>query len=436
MTMLAVRVDVRCKLMSPRWLVFVLVCVLVLLRPSHSAQAQSTAGILAVAGRINSNPTVAASGQFEAVVWSAATTNAMDIYAAVSRDGGASFGAPVQVNAIPGEARVSGEEPPRVVLVPRAGSVPDVVVVWTAKNGAATRILSARSNDGGRTFSIAMPVPGSEGDGARGWQSLAVDSTGRVLVLWLDHRETVMMGARHTHDASAPAAKADPTERAGLSQLYFSSLDGTDAVTITRSVCYCCKTTLMTSGRNVYAVWRHVYPGSQRDIAFSMSRDRGKTFLAPVRVSDDHWQIDGCPDNGPSMAIDATQRVHVAWPTPADGKDMTSMALFYAVSRDGATFTPRVRVPTRGAASHAQLVMNRDGSSLLAWDEVVDGTRRLGMVRVVVNATGKTTFTALPAPDAGPGQWYPALASTGSGAVAVWVRQQEKGSVIGVARVR
>lgn len=172
-----------------------------------------------------------------------------------------------------------------------------------------------------RTFSIAKPVPGSEGEGARGWQSLAVDSTGRVVVLWLDHRETVTMGAMHKHDASAPAAKADPTERAGLSQLYFSSLDGTDAVAITRTVCYCCKTTVVTNGHNVYAVWRHVYPGSQRDIAFSMSRDRGKTFLAPVRISDDHWQIDRCPDNGPSMAIDATQRVHVAWPTPADGKE-------------------------------------------------------------------------------------------------------------------
>ena len=55
---------------------------------------------------------------FVAAVWSAASeTGATDIYAAVSRNGGVRFAAPVRVNAQSGEANITGEQPPRAVLV-------------------------------------------------------------------------------------------------------------------------------------------------------------------------------------------------------------------------------------------------------------------------------------------------------------------------------
>jgi len=398
---------------------------------------------LAVPGRSSANPTIAVSGSFVAVTWSAATTNAMDIFVATSRDGGRSFTAPVQVNAVAGDARVSGEEPPRVALVPRGKSEPEVVVVWTAKTGTNWRLIHARSLDGGKTFGASRAVPGSEADGSRGWQSVNVDATGRVNVLWLDHRELVAATPMHQYDTSkaaaavAPPVKADPTSRAALSQLYFASLDGTSAVSITHSVCYCCKTTLASSGNNVFAVWRHVYAGSFRDIAFSMSRDRGRTFSTPVRVSEDHWQLDGCPDNGPSIAIDATQRAHVVWPASQDGKDAASLAVFYATSRDGKAFTARTRIPTRGPASHPQIVIGRDGTPIVSWDEIIDGARRLGLARVRVDAAGMPTFTMITPPDAGVGQWYTSLAATDRGAMMTWVRQGDKGGgTIGVAHVQ
>ena len=33
------------------------------------------------------------------------------------------------------------------------------------------------------------------------------------------------------------------------------------------NVCFCCKTAIATAGEHVYAAWRHIYPGSLRDIA-------------------------------------------------------------------------------------------------------------------------------------------------------------------------
>jgi hypothetical protein len=409
------------------------------------AQTISTTGgvaVLSVDGRTNANPTVAVAGNVVAVAWSAATTSSMDIFAAVSTDGGTTFGAPVQVNSVVGEARVSGEEPPRIALVPRKGGTPEIVVVWTAKAGPNWKLLQARSTDGGRRFSPSSPVPGSVGDGTRGWQSIAVDARGRVSVLWLDHRGTVAADSAHKHAMamagpnSAPMPKADPTERAGLSELYFATLDGTEARALAKSVCYCCKTSLAVSGDNVYAVWRHVFSGGYRDMAFTISRDRGKTFAPLKRVNEDLWKFDGCPDNGPSIAIDPSQRAHVVWPTPADGKTMSDMALFYAVSRDGSTFGPRTRIPSKGPASHPQIVPGNDGSMVVAWDEIVDGARRLGMSRARVAPSGAVTFQAMLLPESTPGAWYPALAASPLGVVAVWVRPMGKSSTIGVATMR
>jgi len=425
-----------------------------LLLTSTTLSAQTAVSTLSVPDRTGANPTVAASGAFVAVAFSAATISSMDIFVATSTDGGATFGAPVQVNRVAGEARVSGEEPPRIALVPRRGATPEIVIVWTAKAGTTWKLLSARSLDGGRTYSASAPVPGSDSEGSRGWESVAVDATGRVSVLWLDHRDLIAADGAHQHSAASASGatpapmvmpKGDPTERAALSQLMFASLPAgagrATTLSVARSVCYCCKTALAVVGDAVYAAWRHVYPSGERDIAFTMSTNRGRTFATPLRVSDDHWKLDGCPDNGPAMAIDASRRAHVVWPTTAEGqnataKDAMALSIYYAVSRDGKSFTPRTRVPTRGPASHPQIVMLPNGASLVAWDEVIDGTRRVGLARATVNAAGAVSFTPVAAPDAGAGQWYPALAASSNGAVITWVRQLEKGSTVAVAVVR
>lgn len=403
---------------------------------AEAGEGQSPVTTLAVPGRTNANPTLAAHGTFVAVVWSGATVSSMDIFAAISRDGGRTFAAPVQVNTVSGQARVSGEEPPQVALVPARSGDPEIVVVWTSREGANWKLLQTRSTNGGKTFASATPVPGSEGSGTRGWQSVAVDARGRVAVLWLDHRGAVAADSQHAHATASGATppKADPTERAGLSELYFNTLDGTSASRLTPSVCYCCKTSMVTSGDNIYAVWRHVFPGGLRDIGYTMSRDRGKRFTPIARVHNDNWRFDGCPDNGPAIAVDAQRRVHVAWPTPADGKSIANMALYYAVARDGRSFGARTRVPSRGPASHPQMVVSNSGT-LIAWDEIVDGSRRLGFARARVEANGTVSFASVPAPDAGPGQWYPALATSADGSLAAWVRQQDRSSVIGVSRI-
>ncbi len=100
----------------------------------------------------DSTPWIAAAGSFVAVAWGASADGKADVFVAVSRDGGGTFGAPVRVNLVPGEGRLGGELPPRVADASGQGTaVPDVVVLWDAR-GTSTEIKTARSRDGGATF--------------------------------------------------------------------------------------------------------------------------------------------------------------------------------------------------------------------------------------------------------------------------------------------
>ncbi|MBC7562947.1 MAG: hypothetical protein H7305_08525 [Gemmatimonadaceae bacterium] len=109
-----------------------------------------TALALGIAGRENAAVRVAASGKFVVVVWGASSSGGTDVYSAVSRDAGRTFGSAVRVNDTPFNARVGGEQPPQVALVPRAGADPQVTVVWTAKRPDGGRLLTSRSIDGAR----------------------------------------------------------------------------------------------------------------------------------------------------------------------------------------------------------------------------------------------------------------------------------------------
>src|SRR5438045_3778955 len=91
--------------------------------------ARADEGALAVAGRANSTPSIAADGSTVAVAWGAMVPGgAVDVYAAVSADGGKTFGSPVRVNDVDGDAKLGGEQPPRVALHGRT-----MTVVWTTK---------------------------------------------------------------------------------------------------------------------------------------------------------------------------------------------------------------------------------------------------------------------------------------------------------------
>jgi hypothetical protein len=398
---------------------------------------------LGVPGHLNQHVSAASDGEsVVALAWAASSSDGTDIVAAVSVDGGESFSRPVRVNTVERQANVNGEQPPRVAIARGPDGRPSIVVLWTARGEGGTALVTARSTDGGRTFGPTTALPGVTAAGNRGWESLVAGSNDRLFALWLDHRDAAQ-GRAHTHHqhGSGPAAAAGPDStdgaaRAQRSQLFVGSLDGAIAPRgIARGVCYCCRTALAT-GRDgaIYAAWRHVYAGNQRDVAFTQSRDGGRSFAEPVRVSEDGWQLDGCPENGPALSVTASNHVHVVWPTLVRDARGETLRLFHASSRDGRRFTPRVELPTSGAAYHPQIIVLPDGSLLAAWDELAAGKRHVRVARGEPDAGGGFAFALVTGAGELPGA-YPALAVTASHAVVAWAQPGETESWLSVRRI-
>jgi hypothetical protein len=379
---------------------------------------------LAIPGRANATPSLAARGDFVAVAWGAtAPEGGADVFVAVSRDSGQTFGPPVPLDtARPRQARLGGEMPPRVALGPAApGADPAIHVVWGARTSLSestiTEIRMAKSVDGGKSFEPPTRVTSEGVPGDRGWHATTVDSHGTPHTLWLDHRAIPPRkpGEKHVHGQGP--------DMSTMSGLYYAGA-GTNGLEreLTRGVCYCCKTALAVSERGqVYAAWRQVYDGSMRDIAFTMSLDNGKTFQTPARVSVDNWKLSGCPDDGPSLAL-ADGRAHIVWPTVIGG-DNPEGALFYASTLDGRKFTPRLRIPTMGTPkpSHPQVAADGAGGLVVAWDEVVDGARQAAARRVSFDAKGVASFGEIVKLGTDISS-FPVMAMTSQGMIATWTR--------------
>jgi hypothetical protein len=299
-------------------------------------------------------------------------------------------------------------------------------VLWTARTDQGLALRTARSEDGGRTFSPSKTIEGTDTVGNRGWQAIAPDPRGVVHAVWLDHRRHDSPSAgTHQHDHAAAMAQPSPTvdtvAMAQLSDLYFATLGGSEPPrAVTAGVCYCCKTALARAPDGaLHVAWRHVYPGNMRDMAFMTSRDGGLTFTAPIRVSEDGWSIAGCPDDGPAMAIDDTGRVHLVWPTMADVNGVEAKTLFHAMTSDGRTFTPRAPLPTEGTAHHPQASMGPDGSLVVVWDETTDTGRRVVRARAGLPASAGPLTFARELVSAQPGR-YPVTITAGDRQLTAW----------------
>jgi hypothetical protein len=212
--------------------------------------------------------------------------------------------------------------------------------------------------------------------------------------------------------------------------------DGTrDEVRVATDVCFCCKTAVAAGPDGaLYLAWRHIFPPNIRDIAVARSSDGGRSFNAPVRVSDDGWAIDGCPDDGPALAAGPAGVLHVVWPTQVG----SAKGVFYSFSLDGGrTFAPRVRLDEAGfGAAHPQIAA-REGGVTVAWDEGGAASRRVAVRDVVDGGGGRWSprLGPMTVVSGGGAAVYPAAEATPAGAVVAWTEQTASGSEIAVRRL-
>src|SRR5690606_2687359 len=242
-----------------------------------------------------------------------------DVYLARSDDGGATYGAPVRVNHIPGDAAPHAQAPAQVVVGPDG----TVYVVWQnntkieGRRFPASDLRLARSRDGGRSFEPAVYVNDDAGGlpASHTFHDVAVLPDGTVLVSWIDGRaRAAAEAAANAGGSGAPTGSArggSPAASGGAghhgghgaleepsSQIRVArSLDGGrtfgPSVLVAEQACPCCRTSLAVGpSGEVYLAWRAVFAGSIRDVVVARSDDGGRSFRPAIPVHDDGWRLD------------------------------------------------------------------------------------------------------------------------------------------------
>lgn len=121
-------------------------------------------------------------------------------------------------------------------------------------------------------------------------------------------------------------AKTKPEDRKMV--LRFATLDQLghidDSKELDDMVCSCCQTDAVEIEGGAIVVYRDRTEEEIRDISFV--KLQGEEWSEPQKLSNDNWEIGGCPVNGP--AIDADEGIiAAAWFTSANGQAKVKMAI-------------------------------------------------------------------------------------------------------------
>jgi hypothetical protein len=289
-----------------------------------------------------------------------------------------------------------------------------------------TRIAS--STDGGRTWSRATPVNSAVEaiEGEEGGPRLAFGPDKRAYVVWsipdekgdktranirfaMEDGRGGFTAARTLNEtrntARFPIIEFGPDKKALVAwidrrvdspiprSLYLMRLSPngeelTKSYQVGEGLCECCRLgiSFADGGKTVYLVDRQVSETQIRNHVLRKSTDGGKTFAAPVEISDDGWQVPSCPHSGPTIGQDDRGFLHITWFTL--GRSPSEAGIYYTVSKDqGRSFAPRQLVQANTAAEilHATTAVAKDGTVYFAWDNLDESSKAQIFVRTLAS---------------------------------------------------
>jgi len=145
---------------------------------------------------------------------------------------------------------------------------------------------------------------------------------------------------------------------------------GTDTC-LEKGTCECCRTDILTDkAGNIHLAYRNItFPTGLsdkqvRDMGYKLSTNNGKTFSAVKAISNDNWEIDGCPHSGPSLAV-TKEGVNAVWFTAGGGS-----GIYNASSNKALDFDKRRLITAQGR--HPQLISLANDQLVMVCEELKD----------------------------------------------------------------
>lgn len=321
-----------------------------------------------------------------------------------SDDQGASWSAPVIVNAQPEAISGDGENRPKIVFAQDGG----VLVSWTKPLGKPNtgEARLARSDDGGASFAAPITVHHDRQEITHRFEAITVGGDGRVYIAWIDKRDL-------------ESAKAAQKPYRGAAIYAAVSKDGGRSfkpeVKVADHSCECCRiaTAIDTDGTPLI-LWRHVFEPNERDHALTKLRANG-TPTSVERVTFDRWKVDACPHHGPALAVAPDGTRHAVWFNVKDGAGRVFYGRLMAGGIDGQRFIGGEQ------AAHADIAIA--GSRIaIVWKEF-NGERT--QLRGEISEDGGNSFKQLEPGAADGASDHPRVIKRGNDLFAYWRTERE-----------
>jgi hypothetical protein len=301
-------------------------------------------------------------------------------------------------------------------------------------DGSGMRMVLATSADVGATFGSPQVVHKVAGAKPT-FTGMGLGADGTITCAWLDDRA----GYQQVFAATRPARSNGFNEE----QLVHSGQEG-------QGVCPCCPTDVVVDADGtIYVAFRNIR-GGFRDIAVSRKKPGQPEFEEPVVVVPPTWKFDGCPHDGPSLAI-AGNNLHLVW---MDARSGTPRCYYGRSDLHEMKFESReLHGFDGGAQGNAKLLADAVGGLHVVWEESVGapiadsghshGAPKIGSgggraIWYAYRAPASTDFgPAIPvAPKAGIFQTRPTLALGSAGSLFLaWNEWDENGKAVVVARL-
>jgi hypothetical protein len=202
-----------------------------------------------------------------------------------SKDGGKSFSTASLVSVLP-KLAASHTRGPQIAVTSKgllltACTAPGNIFSFS-KTGSGNWKLSGKVNDRDTVAKENLMALSADGSNA--------------FAAWLDLRDG--------HNKIFGARSSDGGRSWSKNILVYASPD--------KTVCECCKPSVVMKGNNVYVMFRNWLNGN-RDLYLITSHDAGKSFLKAQKLGTGSWALNGCPMDGGGIALNKNGNPLTVW---------------------------------------------------------------------------------------------------------------------------
>ena len=188
-----------------------------------------------------------------------------------------------------------------------------------------------------------------------GFVSIMANNEKGFFITWLDGRNTI--GKKLEGDHKPMTIRfAEITDKGDV--IKESELDA--------STCDCCQTSIAITNDGPIVVYRDRSEEEVRDI-YSVKNING-TWEKPNAVHDDGWTINGCPVNGPKVAVNS-KNLAVSWFTVSNNHPLVNVSFS---KNNGNSFGAPLKVNDHDAIGRVDVAFLNDEEVIVSYMEVDD----------------------------------------------------------------